>query len=203
MVFFFRSKPWSAMEYWALDLETSGLDVKRDQILSVGMVPIRGGVIHWGDHFYSLVRPETWDDLSVDAIRVHNIFPEELKDAPSLKAALLEIELRLSGGAALLLHHAPFDLGFLKRTFRQTGRDWPKPPVVDTKDLVARFEERQQRLVPYSVQLTRSLSELVDYFNLPSYAAHHALADALATAQLFLALRARLDLQSFRQVRMR
>lgn len=203
-MFLFRSKPWNEMEYWALDLETSGLDVKRDQILSVGMVPIRGGVIHWGDHFYSLVRPETWDDLSVDAIRVHNIFPEELKDAPSLKAVLLEIELRLAGGAAILLHHAQFDLGFLQRAFRKSGRDWPKPPVVDTKDLVAKFEERQQRLVPYSVQqLTRSLSELVDCFNLPPYTAHHALADALATAQLFLALRARLELQSFRQVKAR
>lgn len=203
MVLFFRSKPWSEVEYWALDLETSGLDVKRDQILSVGMVPIRDGVIHWGDHFYSLVRPEAWDDLSVDAIRVHHIFPEELKDAPTLKAVLLEIELRLAGGAAILLHHAPFDLGFLGRAFRQAHRTWPKPPVVDTKDLVARFEERQQRLLPYSVQLTRSLSELVDYFNLPSYTAHHALADALATAQLFLALRARLELQSFRQVKAR
>jgi len=68
---------------------------------------------------------------------------------------------------------------------------------------VPKFEVRQQRFVSSSVQLPRSLAELVDYFNLPAYTAHHALADALATAQLFLALRARLDLQSFRQVKAR
>lgn len=198
---FFRSKPWNAVAYWALDLETSGLDTKRDQILSVGMVPVREGVIHWGDHFYSLVQPRSWENLSVDAIRVHHILPEELRGAPPLDAILLEIAMRLSGGAAILLHHASFDLGFLRRAFREAGRDWPKPPVVDTKDLVAKFEERQRRLVPYSVQMTRSLAELVDYFGLPPYTPHHALADALATAELFLALRARLELGSFRQVR--
>lgn len=200
-MFFFRSTPWHEVEYWALDLETSGLDVRRDQILSVGMVPIRGGVIHWGDHFYSLVCPGTWDDLSHDAIRVHHILPEELRDAPPLEAILLEIDVRLSAGAALLLHHAAFDLGFLQRAFRQAGRKWPRPPVVDTRELVSKFEERQRRLVPYSVQITRSLFELVEFFNLPPFAPHHALGDALATAQLFLALRARLELRTLRHVR--
>lgn len=200
-MFFFRSTPWHEVEYWALDLETSGLDARLDQILSVGMVPIRGGVIHWGDHFYSLVCPETWDNLSRDAIRVHHILPEELRDAPPLNAILLEIDMRLSAGATLLLHHSAFDLGFLQRAFRKAGRKWPRPPVVDTRELVAKFEERQRRLVPYSVQITRSLSELVEFFNLPPYTPHHALGDALATAQLFLALRARLELRTLRQVR--
>jgi len=162
---------------------------------------IRGGTIHWGEHFYSLVQPETWDNLTGDAIRIHHILPEELKEAPPVTAILLEIGMRLSGGAALLLHHASFDLGFLEKAFRKSGRSWPRPPVVDTKDLVSKFEERQRRLVPYSLQLTRSLSELVEYFNLPPYTAHHALADALATAELFLALRARLELRTFRQLR--
>lgn len=201
MVFFFRSKPWQEIEYWVLDLETSGLDSRRDQILSVGMVPIRGGVIHWGDHYYSLVRPESWDGLTGDAVRVHHILPEELRDAPLLTAILLEIDMRLSGGATLVLHHAEFDLGFLKKAFRKFGRAWPRPAVVDTQVLVSRFEERQQRLSPYALPVRKSLSELVQLFNLAPYTSHHALGDALATAELFLALRARLDLKTFRQVR--
>jgi DNA polymerase-3 subunit epsilon len=200
-VFLFRSKPWDEVEYWVLDLETSGLDAKRDQILSVGMVPVRRGVIEWGDHFYSLARPETWENLDGDAIRVHHILPEELKDAPRLPAILLEIEARLSGGAALVLHHASFDLGFLRGHFAKVGRPWPKPAVVDTRVLASRYDELQQRLQPYVLPVTRSLAELVELFNLPPYTTHHALADALATAQLFLALRARLGLKTFRQVR--
>jgi len=200
---FFRSKRWNEVEYWALDLETSGLDPRRDQILSVGMVPIRGGVIQWGDHFYSLVRPQTWDNLDGEAIRVHHILPEELEDAPPLEPILLEIEIRLSGGAALVLHHAPFDLAFLQRAFRGAGKKWLRPAVVDTRVLVSRFEERQKRLMPYAPDLTRSLSELVQLFNLAPYTPHHALGDALATAELFLALRSRMELQTFRQLRSR
>ena len=44
----FGSPPWDSALYWALDLETSGLETERDEILSIGMVPIRGGVIHYG-----------------------------------------------------------------------------------------------------------------------------------------------------------
>lgn len=200
---FFRSPAWHEIEYWALDLETSGLDPKRDQILSVGMVPIRGGVINWGDHFYSLVLPGTWENLDGEAVRVHHILPEELRDAPPLSTILLEIEMRLSGEAALVLHHAPFDLEFLERAFRAAGRKWPKPAVVDTRVLVSRFEERQRQLQPYVPEITRSLSGLVQLFNLAPYTSHHALGDALATAELFLALRARLELRTLRQVRSR
>lgn len=198
---FFRSKPWHEVAYWALDLETSGLDARRDQILSAGMVPIRGGTIHWGERFYSLVRPETWENLDGEAIRVHHILPEELQGAPPLEAIVLEIRARLASGDALVLHHAPFDLGFLHRAFAKCGRHWPRPAIVDTQLLVAKYDAMQQRLQPYLLPSTRSLAELVQHFNLPPYTAHHALDDALATAELFLALRARLDLTSFRQVR--
>lgn len=200
---FFRSPPWNEIYYWALDLETSGLDMKRDQILSVGMVPIRGGVIHWGDHFYSLVRPETWEKLDGDAIRVHHILPEELQDAPPLEMIMQEVQMRLSGGEALILHHAPFDLEFLRRAFEHLGRRRLKTPVVDTRVLVSRYEARQMMLQPYMEPVTRVLSELVELFNLAPFTPHHALGDALATAELFLALRARLDLKTFRQVRSR
>ena len=42
---FWPSPPWDAVTYWALDLETGGLDPRHDPILSVGMVPVRSGGI--------------------------------------------------------------------------------------------------------------------------------------------------------------
>jgi hypothetical protein len=64
----FRSPPWNAVDYWSLDLETSGLQPRRHQIISVGMVPIRSGAIDWGGHDYTLVRPEYADDLDREAL---------------------------------------------------------------------------------------------------------------------------------------
>ena len=53
----FASPRWDVPVYWALDLETGGLDARKDPIISVGMVPVRGGVIRLGEAFLrSLVR---------------------------------------------------------------------------------------------------------------------------------------------------
>jgi DNA polymerase-3 subunit epsilon len=44
----FRSPAWDSVTYWSIDLETGGLDARRDALLAVGMVPVRGGIIHQG-----------------------------------------------------------------------------------------------------------------------------------------------------------
>lgn len=199
----FRSPPWDAVDYWSLDLETSGLQPRRHQIISVGMVPIRKGAIDWGGHDYTLVRPEFADEIDRNALGVHQILPGELLGAPHLQEVMERVRKRLAGGAALIVHHAPFDVDFLKRAFRATGSRWPKPPIVDTRVLVSRVEERIQQLQPYAAPLPRSLTELCEMFGLPPFEAHHALGDALATAQLFLALRARLGAKTLRQLRAR
>ncbi|WP_018467292.1 PolC-type DNA polymerase III [Calidithermus timidus] len=190
---------WDSQTYWALDLETSGLS-PADQILSAGMVPIRQGVICYGEHFYSLVRPQAGLPLSREGIRAHHIVPAELEAAPSLAEVLEAIHLRLSQGV-LLLHHAPVDLGFLRRAYGHLRRPWPKPRVLDTVGLIAKLQERQRRLEPYSRPLPTGLAEARAYFGLPPHLEHHALYDALATAELFLLLRSRLGAQTLRQLR--
>lgn len=191
--------PWDEVVYWALDLETSGLQPGRDRILSVGMVPVRAGAIRWGERFYSLVHPGSFEGLTREAITVHHILPEELAEAPPLPEVLPRIARRLDD-AVLLAHHAPLDVGFLKRAFRGADLPWPAPRVVDTRVLVARYEHRRHRLEPYPRPLPRGLGDLRDHFGLPGYGYHHALSDALATAELFLVLRKRLDASTLRQL---
>jgi DNA polymerase III subunit epsilon len=198
----FRSPRWDEVEYWALDLETSGLDIRRDEILSVGMVPVRGGAVRWGEHYYSLVRPSSVENLGREAMRVHHILPDELRDAPPLRPVMEEVARRIEG-KVLLVHHAPFDVAFLRRAFAGELIWWPKPPVVDTRVLVARVEQRIMELQPYARPLPRGLLELRETFGLPPFEPHHALWDALATAELFLALRARLGATTLRQLRTR
>lgn len=198
----FRSPPWDSVDYLALDLETSGLDARRHQILSVGMVPVRQGAIRWGEHEYTLVRPLSMEELDGEAIGIHHILPEELRAAPPLEEVMERVAARLQK-AVLLVHHAPLDVEFLRRTFERLGRKWPRPPVADTRVLASRVEQRMQQLEPYARELPRGLEELRRAFGLPAFDPHHALADALATAELFLALRARLGARTLRQVRSR
>lgn len=194
-----QSPAWDEVDYWALDLEASGLDPARERILAVGMVPVRGGVIRWGERYYSLVHPEGFERLGGEAIAVHQILPTELEVAPVLAEVLSAVAERLEGHV-LLAHHAPLDVGFLKRGYRATGRSWPHPRVVDTRLLVARLDRRLHQLHPYGQPLPRSLAEVRDALELPRYDYHDALTDALATAELFLALRQRLGLRTLRQL---
>jgi DNA polymerase-3 subunit epsilon len=186
-----RRRPWHAETYWALDLETSGLDARRDRIVSVGMVPIVDTTIRWGQRFNSLVRTDRTAAVSVASMAVHQILPEDGAAAPDEGSVLDAVIDRLSSDV-LLVHHAGLDVRFLRAACRRRGRRWPAPPVVDTVALLSRLEARMERLEPYPRPLPRGLAEARSRFGLPRHAEHDALADALATAELFLILRSRL-----------
>lgn len=197
-MFFRPSPPWDSLTYWALDLETSGLKAS-DQVLSVGLVPVRQGVIGFGEHFYSLVRPSNPQSLSAEGIQAHHIRPNELEGAPTLPEVMEEIERRVSGGV-LLLHYASVDVGFLQRAYKSLGKPWRGPQVVDTVVLLSKLTERQRQLQPYAKPLPSGLAEARALFGLPPHLEHHALYDALATAELFLLLRSRLGAKTLRQL---
>lgn len=196
-----RFAPWHSRTYWALDLETTGVRPASDAILSVGMVMVRDGVVRWGEHLYSLVAADAAGPPagSTAALGIHQILPGEAGGAPAAGEVVAMVAERLDG-AVLLVHHAPLDVGFLKRAFRSAGVRWPRPPVVDTVALIARLEQRLHRLEPYPRPLPRGLADIRERLGLPRHREHHALADALATAELFLALRARLDARRLGQL---
>jgi DNA polymerase III subunit epsilon len=195
------SPPWDEVLYLALDLETSGLEPRDDEILSLAMVPIRGGVIRCGERFASLVRPADPAGLSQEGLRAHHLLPADLAAAPPLAELLPEVDRRLRAGV-LVLHHAPLDLGFLRQAWRAAGRPWPRPrpQVVDTVVLLRRLELRQHLLTPHPAPLPAALPAARAALGLPAYPNHDALIDAVATAELFLVLRARLAARRLREL---
>lgn len=194
-----RSPRISEVVFWALDLETEGLDPKRDAILSVGMVPIRQGLVRLGESFSSLVHPLEERAPSVGALGAHHLRPLDTRDAPELGDVLPEIERRLEG-SVLLVHHAPIDVRFLQAAFRSVGQPWSPPPVVDTVRLLYRWADAQRFLGNPPGDPELNLFAARDQLGLPPYPPHDALVDATATAELFLALRARLGAERLRQV---
>lgn len=189
------SAPWTEVDFWTLDLETSGLDARRDEILSIGMVPIRGGAIRWGERFSTLVQP-VWPGAALgEGLGVHHLLPGEVAGGLALGAALEQVFLRLAEGI-LLVHFAALDVEFLRRAAAACGREWPRPRVVDTVRLleqIARFEYPK----PAS---DSNLGAARARYGLPPADEHDALADALATAELFLVLRHRLRAETVREL---
>jgi DNA polymerase-3 subunit epsilon len=198
----FSSPLWDSVVYWALDLETGGLNPRSDAILAVGLVPLREGRIRLGEAYCTLVRPEDGTDIDPDSVRAHQLVWGEVRGAPPLEEVLPEIDRRLREGV-VLVHHRALDIAFLRRAYRRAGKRWPAPRVVDTVDLLLRVAERARLRTPDlpSQVPTLNLSRVRREYGLPDYQAHDALTDALAAAELFLVLRKRLRAKTLRDLR--
>ncbi len=198
---FFSTPAWDSVVYWALDLETGGLEPKSDPILAVGMVPVRGGTIRLGESWSALVRPEEGKEIDPESVRAHQLVWGEVRQAPGIAEVLPEVDRRLREGV-LLVHHRGIDVGFLKRAYRRVGMRWPRPRVVDTVDLLIKAANRSPYVSPeLPARLpVLNLSKARREHGLPDYQAHDALTDALAAAELFLVLRNRLRAKTLRDL---
>jgi len=170
------------LEFVVLDLEMTGLDPRVDQIASLGYVLIRHDRICLDHAHHQLVRI----DGSVEqSATLHGIVDADLDDAAPLDEALNPL-LDALAGRVLVLHHAPLDLGFLNAACR---RLWDAPLVLRVIDTLALAHQRHHHGThrePSEGELR--LHALRAQYGLPRYPAHNALSDALATAELFLAL---------------
>jgi DNA polymerase-3 subunit epsilon len=198
----FSSPPWESLTYWALDLETGGLDPATGAVLAVGMVPIRDGLVRLGESYYTLVRPEEGRAIDPESVRAHQLVWGEVREAPLISAVLPEIERRLREGV-LLVHHRALDVAFLRGAFGRARLRWPKPRVVDTVDLLIKVANRNRFRspeLPLAIP-TLNLSRVRAEYGLPEYQAHDALTDAVAAAELFLVLRGVLGARTLRDLR--
>jgi DNA polymerase-3 subunit epsilon len=196
------SPPWDSVTYWALDLETGGLDPRSDPILSVGMVPIREGGIRLGEAWATLVRPEAAAAIHPSSMRAHQLVPGDVRDAPPLAAVLEQIDPRLREGA-LLVHQAALDVPFLRRAYARHGMRWPDPPLVDTVALLIKAAKRARFVDPSASEREpdTNLAAARRRLGLPDYGAHDALVDAVAAAELFLVLRKQVGAKRLRDLR--
>ena len=177
--------PWRQAGLCVLDLETTGLDPRRDEIISFATVPIDGGRIRLETSTYRLVRPERMPEA--ETIRIHRLRPEDLAGAPPIEGVLDELLGALSG-RVLVAHVAAVERGFLDPVLRSAGTAL-RNPVIDTAELAAELASRTGGPAIDRISLTALAEDL----GLPVHRPHEADGDALTTAQAFLALATRLD----------
>jgi DNA polymerase-3 subunit epsilon len=179
------STPWRAASWAVLDLELTGLDPRRDEIVSFGVIPIEGGRVRPAAGLSALVAPER--ELAEASIVIHGIRAADLDRAPSLTDSLVAL-LPVLAGRPLIAHHADIERAFLGRALQQHGLRL-RGSIVDTEVLGRLWlAQRDRRL-----RSRLSLSELAGELGLPAERPHDAFGDALTTAQIFIALASHLD----------
>ena len=187
-----RRALWREAPLAALDFETTGLDYERDAIVSFGVVPVLGGRVMAGEGVHQLVVPEV--PSSARSMRVHEILPQDLVEAPPLAVAREQLRKAIEG-RFLLTWYADVEVAFLGRIFGGKRREWIRR-TVDVRELALVVED-----VRGFPGVHFSLSAMAERCGVPVANPHEALDDALVTAQLFLVLAARLAEQGYARVR--
>lgn len=175
------STPFTEAEFVCLDIETTGLDANTAEILSVGWVLVRKARVEIGTSVSRLVRPP--GEVGHSAT-VHGLTDTIVEEGADIAEVLPEI-LEALEGRALVVHFAGLDKALLDRLCLQYYGAPLLVPVVDTLAL-----EQRRRHQRHHLEDKRSLrlSAVRSHYNLPRYSAHDALADAIATAELLLAM---------------
>lgn len=164
----------------AMDFETTGLDPRRDHIVSVGFVPVDGLEIRLAGAGRLLCRATA--EVGESAA-VHGITDDALRDGIPL-AELVEQVAGALAGRALLAHHAVIETGFLSAATELTHGATLAFVAVDTMQLQARvLGADPEHVPPGALRLPTARAHL----GLPRYRSHDALTDALACAELYLA----------------
>jgi DNA polymerase-3 subunit epsilon len=173
---------WRMARFCVIDIETTGLDPARDEIVSVGVAEVVQGRIS-SHTFYRVIHPLR--SVSEEAMRIHSLTSEELAEAPMIGEVVAPLTSFLAG-SFLVAHAAWFERAFLDRTLKPFGERLPDH-LVDTAALARRLG-----LAPPASDREPSLEALSLRLGLPVHTPHHALGDAMTTAQLLLAFAARL-----------
>jgi len=171
-----RIRRIEAQRWVVLDVETSGLDQHRDELLAIGAVAVRQRRVVVDDSFERIVRPPRASGRA--NILVHGIGAQAQLDGDDPKEACRGF-LDWAGPAPLVGFHVSFDRAFLARSARfylglTLNADW-----LDLAALAPALNPGVR---------AKALDEWLDHFGLQATQRHHASADAFATAMLFLRL---------------
>ncbi len=176
------------VEFVALDFETTGLDSQQNSIISVGLVPFNLQRIFCRQAKHWYINPQ--DKLQEDSIVIHGITHSDLKGAPDL-LRILERLLDELAGKVVVVHYRRIERDFFDKALRSLINEGIIFPVIDTMQIESDVQQQQTQGVvnwlkgkrAQSIRLANSRLR----YNLPSYAPHDALTDAIATAELLQA----------------
>ncbi len=172
---------WREVRFVALDIETTGLDPASAEMLSVGWVPIENGAVQLSGARSRLIRPQ--GNVGQSAT-VHGLTDTRMREGEPLERVFLALLADLQS-SILIVHHATLDIGMLKRASRDVAGSVLPLPIVDTLAMHKQKVLREHGVIGPN---TLRLAAVRESYGLPEYAAHECLGDAIATAEVFVAM---------------
>ncbi|WP_038202913.1 3'-5' exonuclease [Xenophilus azovorans] len=184
----FMWEPPPPDEWVALDCETTGLDRRRDEIVAIAAVRIRGRRLLTSERLELLVRPEK-RAVSPEAVRVHRLRERDVAQGIAPEEAMHRL-LRFIGSRPLVGYYLEFDVAMIDRVlFPMLGMGLPQPKI-EVSALYYDLRNRQRTGYEREAQIDLRFDTMMRELGLPAWPAHDALNDAVMAGLAFLKLRA-------------
>ena len=169
-------------EFVSFDCETTGLDTKKDEILSIGAVKIVNEKITLSNSFECFVKPT--QEIGTKSITIHHIRPCDIYDSMEAKVAIEEF-LHFIGNRTLIGYYIKFDIAMINKYAKVLiGTTIPNKSI----ELSTLYYKRYQKKSSHEF-VDLKFDTIMEKLDLPKLGQHDALNDAVMSAMMYLKLK--------------
>ena len=169
-------------EYICLDCETTGLNPKKDEILSIGAVKINNNKIVMRETINIFVKPSK--NIDHESIKIHHIRPVDLQNALEPEEAIFKL-LDFIGNRPIVGYYINFDMAMIsKYTKKYIGIKLPNE-AIEVSSMYYKTRKKSSEYEFIDLKFDTIMKEL----DIPALGKHDAFNDAIMTSMIFLKLR--------------
>ena len=172
-------------EFVSFDCETTSLNVKEGEIISIGAVKIRGNTVLTSESFYIVVKPE--GKMTATNVTIHGLRPKDVSNGVPINEALEQF-LEFIGGRPLVGYYLEYDVAMINKYLKpMLGIKLPHKQIEVSK----LYYDQEYRKNPHDGYVDLRMASIIKNLNFPDLPRHDALNDSINVALMYLTLKAR------------
>ena len=172
-------------EFVSFDCETTSLNVKEGEIISIGAVKIRGNTVLTSESFYIVVKPE--GKMTATNVTIHGLRPKDVSNGVPINEALEQF-LEFIGGRPLIGYYLEYDVAMINKYLKpMLGIKLPHKRIEVSK----LYYDQEYRKNPHNGYVDLRMASIIKNLNFPDLPRHDALNDSINVALMYLTLKAR------------
>lgn len=180
-------EPYSGDEVVVFDTETTGLNTKKDAVLSIGAVKVKGDRILTSESFEVFLKPS--NEISVESIKIHHIRPCDLENGLEPQEGAKKF-LDFIGNRPLVGYYLEFDMAMINRLIKPwLGITLPNKQI----EVSGLYFDKKIELIPQG-NIDLRFDTILRDLRIPRMGQHNALNDAIMTAMVYIKLKNTLKL---------
>lgn len=172
-------------ELVSFDCETTSLNVKEAEIISIGAVKIRGNTVLTSESFYVLVKPEGM--MEATNVTIHGLRPKDLSNGIPVETAIEQF-LDFVGGRPLVGYYLEYDVAMVNKFLKpMLGIQLPQKQI----EVSSIYYRQEMKKKYYDTYVDMRMAPMIKKLNIPDLPRHDALNDSINVALMYLSLMAR------------